>query len=92
MPTAKAKPATAKPPSKHHYVRVNGPTGLRLYVTNAALRDVPLALLQARVSDSISKVGGKTNAIATHSAGRKKFTVRVNFDRGEAHVQMSNEV
>lgn len=90
MASTRAKPA-APPPSKHHYVRVNGPTGLRLYVTNAALRNVPLALLHSRVSTSLMKAGGKTNATVSHTAGKKKFTVRVNFDRGEAHVQMSNE-
>lgn len=87
MPRTKA---TSAPPSKHHYVRVNGPSGLRVYVTNAALRDVPLTLLHERVSDAVLKSGGGAGTRSYKSRGTS-FSVRVNYDRGEAHVQLTSE-
>ena len=83
-----ARPKTAAPPTRQHYVRVNDPSGLRLYVTNAALREVPLALIQATVTTAVRK--GTSGTLSSYS-GRKKLTVRVIFDRGEAHVQLAKE-
>lgn len=80
--------SSSAPPTRQHYVRVNDPSGLRLYVTNSALREIPLGLLQASVLSAAKK---GTSGTLSSASGRKKFTVRVNFDRGEAHVQLAKE-
>lgn len=81
-------------PSKNHYVRINGPKGTRVYVTNLALRELAPLLLQDSVSESLVLLRKSAEpSTKSFSAGRgKKFTVRVTPRSGEIHVQMSKEV
>lgn len=83
---------TRKPPSKNHYVRVNSPGSLRLYVTNAALREIPPSVVQSKVMDLALSAKNAT-ATRRYTAGGpgKTFTVRVNPGAGEAHVQLEKE-
>ncbi len=91
MPTTKAAPSS-KPPSKHHYVRINGPAGMRVYATNLALRELSPLLLQDSITEALNKSRKKTAVTAHFTAGRgKAFTVRVDPDRSETHVQMAKE-
>ena len=90
MPSTKA-PHDSKPPSKHHYVRIHGSDGMRVYATNLALRELAPLLVQDAVSEAIAQAKKKL-LTAKFSAGRgKAFTVRVNPDKGETHLQMSTE-
>lgn len=85
--------SSSAPPSKHHYVRTSGPVGHRLYVTNLALRELAPLLLQDSVSEAVV-ASRKQKSPSTHrfSAGRSKtFTVRVNPQNHDIHVQMSKE-
>lgn len=83
---------STKPPSKHHYVRINSPAGMRVYVTNLALRELSPLLLQDAVTEALQKSGKKTPVTARFNAGRgKHFTVRVDPQKGETHVQLAKE-
>lgn len=85
---------SAKPPSKHHYVRINGPKGTRVYATNLALRELSPLLLQDSITEALLELGAKASPSSkSFSAGRtKKFSIRVNPRSGEVHVQMAKEV
>ena len=92
MPTTKTSSIASKPPSKHHYVRINGPAGWRIYASNLGLRELAPLLLQDSVTEALQKSGKKKPVLAKFRAGRgKTFTGRVNPDRSETHVQMATE-
>lgn len=85
-----SKPAS-KPPSRHHYVRINGPEGVRVYATNLSLRELAPLLVQDSVSEALSRKG-KGVITARFTAGKgKNFTVRFDRQKGEAHLQMVQE-
>ena len=89
--SSKTKPGSA-PPSKHHYVRINSESGMRVYATNLALRHVAPLLIQDSVTEAVSKSGKAKSLTAKFRAGGgKQFTVRVDPERRETHVQMSTE-
>lgn len=91
MPSTKAKPGSA-PPSKHHYVRINSESGMRVYATNLALRHVAPLLIQDSVTEAVAKSSKTKPLTAKFKAGKgKAFTVRVNPSLRETHVQMSTE-
>lgn len=92
MASSSTKTQAAKPPSKHHYVRINSESGMRVYATNLALRHVAPLLIQDSVTEAVSKSGKAKSLTAKFRAGGgKQFTVRVDPERRETHVQMSTE-